>query len=98
MRLSRHSLGRGRSRRGQERRARAIGDRSALGRSLDWARGLALGLDVAIDEFDYCHGGVVAGAKSRLHDPRISAVAILVAGTQDVDPLLAQIRLAQTVD
>src|SRR5271166_6394691 len=52
---------------------------SALVGVLSRARVLALGLDVPIDEFDHRHRGVVARAKSRLHDARIAAVAVLVA-------------------
>src|SRR6185437_4115234 len=73
--------------------------RSALGGcGLHRAGILALGLNVAIDKFDHRHGGVVAGPKSRLHNPRITAVAVLVSRTQDVDQLLDQFRVAQTGD
>src|ERR1700727_3728309 len=72
------------------------GLRSALGGcGLHGAGVLALGLNVAIDELDHRHGGIVAGAEPRLHDPRIAAIPILVARTQHVDQLLDQIGVAQ---
>src|ERR1700677_671923 len=39
----------------------------------------ALGVDVAIDEFDHRHRGVVALPEARLHYARIAALAVLLA-------------------
>ena len=49
---------------------------------------LALGIDVAIDEFDHGHRGVVAVAEAGLDDAGVAALAVLVAGRQNVEQLL----------
>src|SRR5438067_13701562 len=45
----------------------------------------ALGIDVAVDEFDHGHRGVVAVAEAGLDDAGIAALAVLVAGSQHVE-------------
>ena len=55
---------------------------------LDRTRILALGIDVAIDEFDDRHRRGIAGADTGLDDARIAAVAVLVTLGQNVEQLL----------
>src|SRR6201996_761360 len=43
---------------------------------------LALGVDVAVDELDNRHRGVVAVAETGLDDAGVAALAVLVAGRQ----------------
>src|SRR5271163_575740 len=63
-----------------------------------WAGILALGLDVAVDELNHRHRGVVALTETSLHDAGIPAIAGLVARAEDIDQLLDQIRVAQAGD
>src|ERR1700733_957239 len=48
----------------------------------------ALGIDVAIDEFDHGHRRVVAVAEAGLDDAGIAAMTVLVAGRQNGEQLL----------
>src|ERR1700722_9029802 len=54
----------------------------------------ALGIDVAIDEFDHGHRRVVAVAEAGLDDAGIAAMTVLVAGRQNVEQLLDLIDIA----
>jgi hypothetical protein len=54
----------------------------------DRARVLAHGLDLAIEEFEHRHRGVVAVAKSSLHGAGIAAVAGLLARPAHIDQFL----------
>ena len=58
-----------------------------LGR-LDGAGIAALRIHVAIDELDDGARGVVAVAETRLHDPGVAAVALLVARAEHLEELL----------
>src|SRR5256885_9756981 len=59
---------------------------------------LALGIDVAVDEFDHGHRGVVAVAEAGLDDAGVAALAVLVAGRQRVEQLLDLVEVAQLRD
>src|SRR6202040_1364831 len=48
---------------------------------------LALGIDVAVDEFDHGHRRVVAVAEAGLDEAGVAALAVLVAGRQRVEEL-----------
>src|SRR5207248_9541105 len=54
---------------------------------LDRTGVLALGVDVAIDELDHGHWGVVAVAEAGLDDAGVAALAVLVAGRERVEQL-----------
>src|SRR5882757_4280437 len=58
----------------------------------------ALGVDVAVDEFDHGHRGVIAIAKTGLDDAGIAALAVLVAGGENVEQLFGLIEVAHLGD
>src|SRR5262245_20509545 len=62
------------------------------------ARILALGVDIAVDEFDHGHRGVVAIAEAGLDDAGIATLAVLVAGRQRVEQFLDLVDVAQLGD
>ncbi len=59
---------------------------------------LALGVDVAVDEFDHGHRRVVAVAEAGLDDAGVAALAVLVAGRQRVEQLPDLILVAHLGD
>src|SRR6202048_2313231 len=59
---------------------------------------LALGVDVAVDEFDHGHRGVVAVAEAGLDDAGVAALAVLVAGRPRVEQLANLILVAHFGD
>src|SRR5438309_906642 len=59
---------------------------------------LALGIDVAIDELDHGHRGVVAVAEAGLDDAGVATLAILVAGRERVEQLPDLILVAHLGD
>src|SRR5437899_6358905 len=62
------------------------------------ARILALGIDVAVDEFDHGHGCVVAVAEAGLDDAGVAALAVLVAGGQNVEQFPGLVEIAHLGD
>src|SRR5690606_11372156 len=48
---------------------------------------LALGIDVAIDEFDHGQRGIVAIAEAGLEDAQVAAIALLVARAENGEEL-----------
>src|ERR1019366_799119 len=58
----------------------------------------ALGIDVAVDEFDHRHRRVVAVAKAGLDDAGIAALAVLVAGGENVEQLSGLVEIAHLGD
>src|SRR5260370_9752191 len=54
----------------------------------------ALGVDVAVDEFDHGHRRVIAIAKAGLDDAGIAALPVLVAGSQRVEQLPGHVAIA----
>src|SRR6476620_6246770 len=65
---------------------------------LDRAGIEALGVDVAVDEFDHGHRRVVAIAEAGLDDAGVAALAVLVAGCQRVKQLPHLILVAHFGD
>src|SRR6266545_5158770 len=59
---------------------------------------LALGIDVAVDELDHGHRGVVAVAEAGLDDAGVAALAVLVAGRQYVEQLPDLVLVAHLGD
>src|ERR1700751_1877985 len=59
---------------------------------------LALGIDVAIDELDHGHRGIVAVAEAGLDDAGVAALAVLVAGRQHIEQLLDLVDVAHLRD
>src|SRR5690242_2255603 len=59
---------------------------------------LTLGVDVAVDELDHSHRGVVAIAEAGLDDAGVAALTILVARGQRVEQLLDHVDIAQLRD
>src|SRR6266496_2399358 len=68
--------------------------RFGVGLLLHRAGILALGVDVAVDEFDHGHRRVVAVAEAGLDDAGVAALAVLVAGRQRVKQLLDLVEVA----
>src|SRR5437899_10143193 len=58
----------------------------------------ALGVDVAVDELDNGHRGIVAVAEAGLDDAGVAALAVLVAGRQRVEQLPDLILVAHLGD
>src|SRR5215204_3104669 len=58
----------------------------------------ALGIDVAIDEFDHGHRRVVAVTEAGLDDAGVAALAVLVAGRQHVKQLTDLVLVAHLGD
>src|ERR1700719_1807285 len=58
----------------------------------------ALGIDVAVDEFDHGHRRVVAVAEAGLDDAGVAALPVLVTGRQRVEQLLDLILVAHLAD
>src|SRR6266536_6603289 len=59
---------------------------------------LALGVDVAVDELDHGHRGVVAVAEARLDDAGVATLAVLVAGRQRVEQISDHVDVAELRD
>src|ERR1700751_1964556 len=59
---------------------------------------LALGIDVAVDELDHRHRGVVAVAEARLDDAGVAALSVLVAGGEHIEQLLDLVGVAHFAD
>src|SRR5882724_9860939 len=59
---------------------------------------LALGIDVAVDEFDHGHRRVVTVAEARLDDAGVAALTVLVAGRQRVEQLPDLVEVTQLGD
>src|SRR5580704_8226967 len=74
------------------------GLRGFRGLFLHRARIQALGVDVAVDEFNHRHRRVVAVAEAGLDDAGIAALPILVAGGDDVEQLADLILVAHLRD
>src|SRR6202040_2684683 len=58
----------------------------------------ALGIDVAVDEFDHRHGRVIAVAEAGLDDAGIAALPVLVAGGQHVEQFPGLVEVAHLRD
>src|ERR1700722_10109572 len=58
----------------------------------------ALGVDIAVDEFDHRHRRVVAVAEAGLDDAGVAALPVLVADRQRVEQLLGLVEIAHLGD
>src|SRR6202047_3797179 len=58
----------------------------------------ALGIDVAVDEFDHGHRRVVAVAEAGLDDAGIAALPVLVAGGENIEQFPGLVEIADLAD
>src|SRR5579863_8803914 len=65
---------------------------------LHWTGIEALGIDIAVDELDDRHRRVVAIAEAGLDDAGVTAVAVLVAGSENFEQLLGLVDIAHLRD